>query len=507
MEKKTGKIVKNSLFLYIRMLLTTIISIYTSRIILDALGVNDFGVYNVVAGFVSLFSFLSTSMSLSVSRFLGVNLGKGDANLVRKVFGASLNIHICIAIIIFIIVECIGSFYIYNYLNINPGRLQSAYVVFQFSLIALVLTVIRAPYQASITINEDINIFAIINVIESIIKLGIVYLLYIINYDRLEFYGMMICVVTLLITLFYIVYAHIHYFWCIFMLYWDKIIYLEIIRYALINAFGNMINMMVIQGQNIILNFYFGPVVNAARGIAFQVDTAIRGLVSNIFTAVNPQLIKSYGENNLSYMKKLLQSGAVLSFSFLLSVSIPVILYIDFILRAWLIEVPKFTGDFIILLLVNSLIYANAQPIMQAIHTTSRIGQFNLYTGIVNCLNILIPLIIITENSKPQIIFVIYTIVNIVIIAVTLQQMKRVLSFDIKEYVRNVYFKEFIIFIMSLVAPAFFRYFSEVNVVNFLLCIFISLLSVSISTYCWGLTNESRKELKNVLFKVVKQLS
>ena len=487
------------------MLFNMVVSIYTSRVVLDALGIDDYGIYNVVGSFVALFSFLSSSMSLSVSRFLGINIGIGDRQMVKKVFAASLNIHIVIAIIIAIVVEIVGTVYIFNFLHINEDRIYASYVVFQFSLIALIISVIRSPYAASITINEDINIYALLSVLESIAKLGIVYILTIFEYDRLELYGILICVVTVLISLIYVYFSHSHYYWCKVSFFWEKSLYYELIRYALINTFGNMINMFVTQGQNIILNFYFGPVVNAARGIAYQTDISIRGFVTNIFTAVNPQLIKSYGENNVGYMKSILQNGAVLSFSFLLFISIPVILYIDLLLDLWLVEVPEYTNSFIILLLINSLIYANAQPIMQAIHSTARIGQFNLFTGIVNCLNIILPILFLKKDSNPQIVFIIYIFVNILIILVTLQQMRRTLKFGIKDYILNVYWKEILILFFSFPLPVLYSISVDVRIANFVICLFLSFLSVTISTYCWGVSpqikNSIKKNAKNSINK------
>ena len=387
MQGKSKKIVKNSAALYVRMAFTMLISLYTSRVLLSALGINDYGIYNVVGGIVALFSFLSAAMSLSVSRFLGIAMGQNKGDELVRVFKASLNIHICIAFVIALLAEFGGVWYLHHYINVPPDRLPATFIVLHTSVLILMLNVIRVPYIAAINISEDINIYAIFTVIESCLKLVIVYILYFSKVDRLVLYGYLMLLITAIMSLFYYIYSKHHYVWCKFQFFWDRRLYYKLVRFATFNIFGNMVQMAVNQGQNLLLNFMFGPVVNAARGVAFQVDAAMKGFVVNIFTAVNPQLFKSYGEQNYDYMKVLLYNSARLSFAVLLMVSIPIILDIDYILNLWLKEVPEHTASFIVLLLINSLVFANMQPLMLAIHATARIGKLHVYTGLVNLLS------------------------------------------------------------------------------------------------------------------------
>ena len=476
-----------------------LISIYTSRVILEALGVSDYGIYNVVGGFVMMFSFLNSAMSVSVSRFLGIALGEDNPQEVVLVFKASINIHIVFALILAILVEVIGVWYMSNYINVPPDRLSVAFIVFHMSVLMLVLNVIRAPFIAAITINEDINAYAIITVIECVLKLVIVYALYLSEADRLMVYGGLMLFVTFIISLMFFIYSKYKYIWCKFQIFWDRDVYYRLLRFAGFNIFGNMVQMVVSQGQNLLLNLMFGPIVNAARGIAFQVDSALKGFVVNIFTAVNPQLFKSYGEKNYDYMKMLLYNSARLSFAFLLMISIPIILDIDYILNLWLVKVPQYTPNFAVLLLLNSLIYANIQPLMLSIHATARIGQLHIYTGLVNLLNIAISFIVLKKGCSPEWVFIVQIIVSIGIIAVTLWQMKRTLGFEILQYLHQVYCREALIVFLSFPIPFLYWFFTEVNFINLLILTIVSIISVCGVTIWVGIERDYRNHIVSLI--------
>lgn len=495
MQDKSKKIVKNSAALYIRMAITMVISLYTSRVILSALGINDYGIYNVVGGIVMMFSFLNVAMSLSVSRFLGIAMGKGENDLVLKVFKASLNIHIFLALLLALVTELFGLWYLNNYINISAERLSAAFIVFHLSVVVLTINVVRVPYTASININEDINVYAALNVLESVLKLLIVYVLYVSNCDRLILYGVLVLLVTTMISIMYYAYCKKKYNWCVFQFFWDKTLYKELLRFAGLNTFGNMIQMVVNQGQNLLLNFMFGPAVNAARGIAFQVDTALRGFVVNIFTAVNPQLFKSYGEQNLDYMKVILYNSARLSFALLLMVSIPIILDIDYILSLWLEEVPEYTAPFIILLLINSLVFANIQPLMLSIHATGRIGELHVYTGVVNLLNIVFSYILLKQSFSPEWVFVVQIIISIGMIIVTLLQMRRTLHFSVMHYLFQVYCRELLILLLSLPIPLLLWTIMDVNFLTLILLSIVSCLVVSVVTLGVGVEKTYRTQI------------
>jgi O-antigen/teichoic acid export membrane protein len=495
MQGKSKKIVKNSAALYVRMAITMAISLYTSRVVLSALGISDYGIYNVVGGIVMMFSFMNSAMSLSVSRFLGIAMGKEENNRLSAVFKASLNIHLCLAFLIALISEAFGIWYLNNYINVPADRLHATFIVFHMSVLVLMLSVARVPYIASITINEDINVYAVLNVLESILKLLIVYLLYISNYDRLVCYASLILVVTIVISLMYYIYCRREYIWCRFQLFWDKDLYYDLLRFAGLNTFGNMVQMIVNQGQNLLLNFMFGPIVNAARGIAFQVDTALKSFVTNIFTAVNPQLFKSYGEKNYEYMRVLLYNSARLSFAVLLMVSIPIILDIDYILSLWLVEVPEYTAVFIILLLINSLVFANIQPLMLAIHATARIGELHVYTGLVNILNLFFSYLFLRRGFSPEWVFIVQIFINIGMIAVTLYQMRRTLGFCIGNYIYQVYCRELLILLLSLPLPLLFWKMMDVNILTLVALMIINIISVCAITALIGIEKEYRLQI------------
>ena len=503
MQNKSKKIAKNSIALYVRMAITMAISLYTSRVVLSALGISDYGIYNVVGGIVMMFSFLNSAMALSVSRFLGIAMGKEENEKLSYVFKASLNIHIFLALLITLISEVFGLWYINNFINVPEERLPATFVVFHLSVLVLMINVVRVPYTASITINEDINVYAILNVLESCLKLIVVYILYLSNNDRLILYGILMLIITIMISFCYFVYCKKKYFWCKFQLFWDKNLYFKLLRFAGLNTFGNMIQMIVTQGQNLLLNFMFGPVVNAARGIAFQVDTALKGFVTNIFTAVNPQLFKSYGEKNYEYMRILLYNSARLSFAVLLMISIPIILDINYILSLWLEEVPEYTAVFIILLLINSLVFANIQPLMLAIHATARIGELHIFTGLVNILNIVLSYILLKRGFSPEWVFIVQIFVNIGMITVTLYQMRRTLGFSIGQYIYQVYCRELIVLLLSIPLPLLFWKITDVNFISLVFLTMFSLISVFSITIWIGIEKGYRDQIFNALMSKI----
>jgi len=498
MISKSKKIIKNSTVLYLRMIFVMAISLYTSRVVLDALGVEDFGIYNVVGGIVLMFSFLNSAMSLSVSRFMGIAMGYNDRDYLIRIFKASINIHLFLALIIALFAEIIGGWYFYNYLKVPIEKLDVAFLVFHFSVLTLIFNIIRVPYQASITINEDLNVFAILSIIESVLKLGIVYALYL-ALDKLMLYGLLIFMVTFIITILHVIYCRYKYYWCKIQFYWNRQIYFELFRFAGLNTFGNMVQVFVLQGQNLLLNFFFGPIVNASRGIAFQVNVALSGFITNIFTAVNPQLFKSYGEGNIDYMKKLLYNATTVSFYVLLMASIPIILDIDYILNLWLTKVPEYTSDFICLILINSLIFSNIQPLLITIHATGRIGKLHIYTGLVNTLNLILSYIFLKFDFPPQSVFCIQMLVSVCMIAVILYQMKRTLTFGIKDFVIKVYCRELLILCLSLPIPFLFYYFTEASFFRLVILSLLSIITVACTAYQYGVDRDIRDKMKAII--------
>ncbi len=477
------------------------VSLYTSRLLLDVLGINDYGIYNVVGGIVLMLSFMNNVMAISVSRFLGLAMGEGEQNGIKNVFIASANLHLVLSIIMLVMLEILGNWYIPRYLNVPTQRLVATYYVYHFSVLTMMINIIRVPLVASVTISEDMDVFALISILESVLKLVAVVMLYFFAVDKLILYGISIFGITFLITILYCVYCRWKYSWCQFRFYWDKNVYAKILRFAGLNTFGNMVGVIVDNGQNLLLNIFFGPAVNAARGIACQVDSAMKGFIGNVFTAVNPQIFKSYGERNYDYIKKILVHSARLSFSLFLFLCLPIMLNMDYVLHLWLKLVPEYTSDFVILLLINSLVYANSQPLLVAIHATGRIGKLHLYTGLVNSSSLVISFLLLKYSYPPHVVFIVQLFVNMGMICVILSQMRRTLGFGIVQYLREVYLREILVLLFSLPFPFWMSTCLDMSFISLIVLYLVSFIVISISTFFFCVNDE----FKVKFFKIVKR--
>lgn len=337
------RIAKNTFLLYIRMFFTMAVTLYTSRIILNVLGIEDFGIYNVVGGIITMFSFLNGAMSSSTQRYLTFELGKGEILQLRKVFQTSVNIHWLIALFILVLGETIGLWFLQEKMVIPSERLDAAFWVYQFSIITMMIMIISVPYNAAIIAHEKMSAFAYISVMEVLLKLGIVYLLYFTQLDKLKFYAALLCGMQLMVRIIYGLYCgrhfeETHYKWG-----WDGKLFREMLGFAGWNLWGGIAYVFFTQGLNIMLNVFFGPAVNAARGLAVQVQGAVAQFSLNFQMAINPQITKSYAKKDFTYMHSLIFRSSKFTFLLLTTLSLPLFIKADLILNIWLAVVPDYT--------------------------------------------------------------------------------------------------------------------------------------------------------------------
>ena len=312
------RIAKNTLLLYFRMLLTIAVGLYTSRVVLNTLGVSDYGIYNVVGGIVSMLAFLNSALTAASQRFIAFELGRGDLSKLRKIFCTSVTIHATLAVIIFIIAETIGLWFINTHLNIDANRMVAANWVYQFSIFTFMLTVLSVPYNSCIVAHEHMNAFAYISILEVTLKLLIVYLLLVINYDKLTTYGILVFAVALVVQLTYGIYCKRHFEECAYHFILDKKLFKEMFSFAGWSVVGNLGFSFKDQAANVILNLFFGTVINAARGVALQVNGIIAGFSTNFMMALNPQITKQYASGEIESSMKLVYAGSRFSFFYLL---------------------------------------------------------------------------------------------------------------------------------------------------------------------------------------------
>jgi len=499
MQENNKRIAKNTLFLYFRMLLTMGVSLYTSRVVLATLGEVDFGIYGVVGGIVAMFGFLNSTLTSGTQRFLTFQIGKNDFSELKKTFAVSLNIHIALSIIVLILAETIGLWFLKTKINIPDGREYAAMWTYQMSVLAAMLSIIQVPYNASIIAHERMNIYAYVSIIEVSLKLAIVYLLVVSGIDKLIIYSVLIFIVSLIIMSIYRIYCVKQYEECRFGWVKDKPLYQSILAFSGWNIFGCGAVVGATQGVNILLNIFFGPVVNAARGIAFQVSAAITAFVNNYQTAVNPQIVKLYASGKINELYALLFQNSKFSFCLMWLLLLPVMLKTEVILKLWLVEVPEYTPLFCRLVLLQALVSATQRPYVMAIHATGKMKIPNLSGGIILLLVLPISYYFLRMNFAAYIPFVIYLLAFIVTSSIEIFLLYRWIKLPVYNLIRKVYFPIVAIIISSLPISLVINKNSTDSFVSLIYVTAISVLLVAVSTYYVALNSDMRSKILKIV--------
>lgn len=493
------RIAKNTLLLYFRMLFMMAVALYTSRVVLDTLGVEDYGIYNVVGGIVAMFGFINGAMASSTQRYLTFELGRGDFQCLHKVFCTAVIIHVLISLLVVFLAETVGLWFFFHKMVIPETRLNAAMWVYQFSILATVVMIMSVPYNAIIIAHERMSAFAYISVLEVVLKLLVVYLLQIGKCDKLAFYALLIFIVQLGIRFLYGMYCSRHFDETRFRWLWDKVLFREMLGFAGWNLWGNCAFIAFTQGVNLLLNLFFGPVVNAARGIAVQVQAAISQFSVNFQTAVNPQITKSYAVHNYSYMHSLIFRSSKFTFYLLLLLSLPVMLETETILRLWLDTVPEYTVVFIRLMLCVTIVDSMANPLMVSASAT---GRVKLYQGVVGGILLsILPLsyLVLKLGGNPASVFVVHLSVCIVAFIVRLYIIRPMIKLSLSDYIWRVVFPCLSVTLTALVGPLVLKLYLDESFSSFLVVCLGSLFSVVLASYCLGLNTSERKFLQSKL--------
>lgn len=446
-------IAKNTLFLYVRMLLVMGVSLFTSRIVLRELGTEDYGIYALVGGFVALFNFLNYAMTAATQRYLSYDIGNEDDVRLQKTFSASLTIHIGIAIIILLLAESIGFWYVNNIMVFPPERMSVVNIVYQFSIATTLIGIIQVPYNALIIARERMNVYAYVSIIEVILKLIIVFVLVYINSDKLMIYAILTFVISLISRLIYQMYCRNHFRESKYRFEYDKVYYEELVSYSGWNLFENIGSVARGQGSNVVLNLFFGVVANAAYGITLIVQAAISNFIRNFQVAVNPQITKKYAKGEIKSMHKLINQSSKFSFLLALLLISPVLLNLDFILKMWLITPPTYTFDLIFVCLLCLLVDSLSGPLNTGIQATGKIRMYQIIVGCLIFINLPVTYILFEYNlaHSPNIIFKIWLIFSLVSLIFRLFLLKKLLGFSIELFIRDVISKIILLGILSLI--------------------------------------------------------
>lgn len=478
-----------------------IVSLYTSRVILNTLGVEDYGIYNVVGGVVSMFAFFNSAMSSATQRFLSFEIGKGDFAQLRKTFNATQIIHIGIAVVIFILAETVGLWFVKTYLVIPPERLNAAIWVYHFSVLSFMVSIIQVPYNATIIAHERMNVYAYVSIIEVSLKLLIVFMLTWITYDKLKLYGILHFGVVFIIAAIYRVYTRSNFEESKFELVKDQKLYKTLISYSGWSLFGNIAGVAQGQGVNIILNIFFGPVLNAARGIAIQVQSALQAFVSNFQIAVNPQIIKYYSADNKDYLLSLVIRSSKLSFYLFFSLSLPILLEVDLILKLWLNIVPDFAVIFTKLVLISILISCISGPLQTLVQATGKIRNYQIIISFLLLLILPLSYIFLKNGYPPEITLYITIVIELFALLFRLLLLKKLINFPLFIYLKEVLAKNILIVILALLLTTpFVIYFESSNI----RLVFMFLFSLCVNftlIYHIGLVKNERNFIKNFLRK------
>lgn len=489
---KTKRIAQNTLMLYVRMLFTMGVSLYTSRVVLEALGIEDFGIYNVVGGVVSLFSILSGSLSAAISRFITFELGKENQDRLRNIFSSAITIQLILGLLIALFAETIGGWFLNNKMNIPMERMVAANWLFQFSIITFVINLLSVPYNAALIAHERMTAFAYISVLEVVGKLLVVYLLQISPVDKLIFYAFLMCMVSLVVRFVYGVYCKRHFMECRYRFIWDTDLLKQMFNFAGWNFIGSSSAILRDQGGNILINLFFGSAVNAARGIAIQVNSAVWGFANNFMTALNPQITKSYASGDYGYMMMLIYKGARLSFYMLLFLSLPLLVCTDYVLAVWLTTVPDYTVVFVRLVLLFALSESISYPLITAMLATGRIRNYQLIVGGLQMMNLPISYVVLQIGGGAEMVFIVAIIISQCCLIARLFLLRGMIGLVARDYLKNVYLNVLFVSFSSAVFPIGLSLFLPKFFYGFIVLCLISWISSAVSIFYIGCNKEER---------------
>ena len=481
---KYTKIAKNTIMLYGRFLLTMFISLFTSRVILNALGFNDFGLYNVVGGFVTLLAFLNGYISQGTVRFITFQLGIDDAKRLKEVFAASLALHIGLALLIFIFGETFGLWYVENKLNIEAGRESVALFVFHLSLITGCLGVLQTPFSACITAHEDMGIYAYISIFDVVMKLLIVYLLVVVDTDKLQMYALFYFIVSLMTSAFYTSFCLWKYKECSFKLKVDLQLYKDMFNYIGWNAIGAVAFTLNGQGITVLLNMFFGTVINAARGVAGSISNIVSQFVFNFQTAMRPQIIKTYANGNISEMQKLIIYCAKYSSYLCMLFGIPLFIESDTVLHLWLGNVPPYASTFVRLSIIQIMIQGIDFPIGYGINAVGKMKLPNITSSIVYLAIVPISYVAMKLGANPTIAYLVSVCAFPGALLFDVWILTKYIGFQYQRYIKEVVVKTSLFIIICSIPPLLVHMNMETGFIRLLIVTSVSIgLSVPLIYY------------------------
>ncbi len=497
-EKRSKRIAKNTLMLYVRMFALMLVGLYTSRVVLEVLGEDDFGIYNVVGGVVSMFVMISGALNSAVQRFITFEIGKEGGNL-NKVYSTAVTIQIILSLIVVIIAEPVGLWFIENKMTIDPSRIPAAEWVLHFSILAFVLNLMSVPQMASITAHEKMSAYAWIGILDGLLRLGVAFLIMMSPIDRLVYYAALMAGVVLIVRLLYIIYCRTHFSECRYRLVFDKSLIREMFSFAGWNFIGVTSGVLRDHGGNILVNLFAGPAMNAARGVAVQLNGAVQGFVTNFMTAVNPQITKSYASGDSRYLFPLLIKASKMSFYLLFIIALPILFNTEYLLGIWLKDVPEHSSLFARLFLVFALSESISNPLITAMLATGRIRDYQLAVGGLQLMNLPVSYLFLKFGAAPEVTVAVAIVISQLCFFVRLTMLRAAIGISARKYIYDVYLRALSVAAVAVAGPFAVSGFIPDTFAGFCTSVLLCMASAGLSALFIGCGREERRELFDMI--------
>ena len=502
-----ARIARNTIFLYIRMAFVMIVTLYTSRVILQVLGVTDFGIYNVVAGFVSMFAFLNTSLTASIQRFYNFENGKSGSEGFHNVFTTSFFIQLFLGILIFVLLETVGLYYLNNRLVIPETRMDAARYVFHMSSLSLFFVIIQVPYSAAIIAKEYMDYYAAVGIIDVLLKLLIVIILPYVTYDNLLVYPFALLLITIVDFFLYFIYARRRISEINLEASFNVSVFNEMLSFSGWSILGSLAQVVRNQGLNIIINIFFGPTVNAARGISYQVKTAVASFMANVPTAARPQLTESYAQGDIDRSKHIMFSISKVCFYLIYLIALPVFFDLEYLLKLWLgNDIPDYTVIFSKIILLITVIETFNWPISMMIYATGKIARYNIITSILGVLVIPISYIFLKIILNPVLVYCASLFISILVQIVSIKCLSISASISQKEYCKKVILPSSIVILLTFFVPYAITSFLDPSFFRTVLNVMVSMIYTSVIIYFIGINQTEKQMVKSLLLKFFEKI-
>lgn len=491
-NKNNSRIARNTLVLYVRMALLLLVGLYTSRVILNALGVSDYGIYNVVGGFVTMFQLISWTLSSSTGRFLTYELGRDNQEALKKVFSTGLSIQFILCGIVILVGETVGLWFVNTHMNFPVGREFAANWVFQLSLFAFCLDLICTPYNADIIAHEKMTAFAYISILEAILKLLVAFLVLYNPFDRLIYYAVLIFLVALIIRFVYVIYCNKHFEETIYHPQWDRALVKELFSFAGWSFVGASSSIFMTQGVNMLMNIFFGVVANAARGIATTIENIVNQFSNNFLTAVYPQITKSYASNDLDYMHMLICRGSKFSYYLVFVMAVPAILEAEPILMLWLGKVPEYTVVFVRLTIAVTMLSVISNTLITSMLATGNIKRYQIIVGGLGCLVFPIVYVLYKIGAPAYVSYIVQFSIFLIQLWVRLYLLKDMIKLPVSMFVNGVLKYIVLVSVLAVIPPIIVHVSIDSLIARFFVVGTVSVLTSLFTIYICGLTKEEK---------------